>query len=128
MDQWTEQPRAGELFEVGTRLRESSADAHHGSDEEASADEGVQRDAARHDVPSRLFPGKVNSVERLRLDQRQLVAVAGPAESAPTAGVSIALEPASRDRYYLVDGNKGCLRIGCDQEPGHRAGLGGGAV
>jgi len=48
MDERPEQPGTCELLEMRTRLGEPAADALDVPDREAAADEGVERDAARH--------------------------------------------------------------------------------
>jgi hypothetical protein len=70
VDERAEQSGSGERFEVGARLREAAADALDGAHQETASDEGIQSDIACHDVSSRFFPGEVDLVENLRLDQR----------------------------------------------------------
>ncbi len=53
---------------------------------------GVQRDSAHDDVPARLFPGELDLVEHLRLDEGELVPATGGVEGAASCGVSIAGE------------------------------------
>ena len=73
--------RRRQPLQVGARLGEPAADALDLPDPEAAADESVQPDPAGDDVAARLLPGDLDPVgserlERLRLDQRQLVAAA----------------------------------------------------
>ena len=63
MNERPNEPRPRESFEVGAWLRESSRDALDGPDREVMADEGIQRDPPRDDVPSRLLPRKIDRVE-----------------------------------------------------------------
>ena len=87
MHEPAENARRGEPLEVGARLGEPAADALDVADPEAAADEGVQPDPAGDDVAACLLPGDLDAfgrqrLERLRLDQRQLVAAAGAGERA----------------------------------------------
>src|SRR6185312_7354098 len=91
VDERSEQPGPSELLQVRARLGEPASDAFDGPDGEAPADEAVQRDPARDDVPACLFPREADLVEHLGLHERQLVAAAGPAEGAPAVEVAVAL-------------------------------------
>ena len=110
-------------LEVRARLGETPADALDLPDQEAAADEGVQPDAAGDDVAARLFPGDLDPLgserlERLRLDQRQLVAAACARERSLTAEVPVALEPTSRDRPSYLDATERPFGRRRDQEAG----------
>src|SRR5262245_31526370 len=92
MNQRPEQPGPRELLEMGTRLGQAPSDALRCADAKASPDERVQRDAARDDVPARLFPREVDLFENLGLDERQLVAAARTAERPASECVPVAFE------------------------------------
>ncbi len=98
MNERPKKPRPCQSFEVGAWLRESSPDALDAPDPEVMADEGIQRDPPRDDVPSRLLPWKVDRVEDFCLNKRQLVPASRSAESATTVVVTIALQAAPGDR------------------------------
>ena len=92
---------------------------------------GVQPDAAGDDVATRLLPGDLDPIggerlERLRLDQRQLVAAAATRERAATVEVAVALEPAARDGLGEEDAFERSLRGRCyEQSRDDAARLGG---
>jgi hypothetical protein len=111
VDERAQQSGSGEFFEVSAGLRETAADALDGAHQEAASDEGIQSDIARHDVPSRLFPGEIYLVENLRLDQRQFVAAARSTERAMACRVSVALKPAAGYRERFVDPDKRPFRL-----------------
>src|SRR5262245_48006024 len=116
MDERPQQAGPSELLEVRAGLAEPSSDALGGAELESPADEAVQPDAARDDVAARLAPGKVDLVEHLGLDERQLVAAAWPAERALPGRVAVAFEAAARDCADLVDGRERRFRLRCDQD------------
>jgi len=95
-------PGAGEFLEVSARFGQPAPDALDGADPEAPADESVERDAARDDVPARLLPCETDLVEHLRLGERELVPTARTAEGAAAGGVPVPGEPAPGDRLDLA--------------------------
>ena len=104
------------------RLGEPAADALDVPDQEPATDESIQPDAAGDDVATRLLPGDLDPIggerlERLRLDQRQLVAAAAARERALAAEVAVALEPASRDRLGDVDTSERASAAGATSSP-----------
>jgi hypothetical protein len=121
VDEWAEQSGSGEFLEVGARFGQPAADALDGADPEASADEAVERDAARDDVAACLFPGELDLVEHLRLGQRELVPAPRAAEGSPTCGVAVTGEPAAGERLSLVDVGERRLRVRGDQDRLDRA-------
>ncbi len=116
-------PGGREPLQVRARLGQAPADALDLPDQEAAADESVQPDPAGDDVAACLFPGDLDPVgserlERLRLDQRQLVAAACPRERSLAAEVPVALEPMSRDRPSYLDPTERPFGCRSDQEAG----------
>ena len=84
--------RGRERLQVRARLRETAPDAFDFADPEPPVDERVEADPAGDDVPPRLFPGdldpvRAHRVERLGLDERQLVAASRAGER-PRAGIA----------------------------------------
>src|SRR5436190_14843305 len=71
---------------------------------------------ASDDVAPRLFPGELDLVEHLGLDQCELVPTPGGAEGAAARGVAVAGETASGERFSLVDARQSSLRVGSDQD------------
>src|SRR6185369_7985515 len=96
-------PGPREPLELGARLGQPAPDTFGRPDREAPADERVQRDAARDDVPACLHPRQVDALERLLFDERQLVPASGTAEGSPAVEVAVALETASRDGAHRVE-------------------------
>jgi hypothetical protein len=123
VNQFPQHARVGESLQVGAGLTESAPDALDVANPEALSDQGVQGDTAGDDVASRLrVPesvaiGQGEFVEHLSLDQRQVMAHASPAargESADPVGVSVAVQPAARDRprcRYFLHGPPGAVAI-----------------
>src|SRR4051812_24516840 len=109
-DAWTSEP-----LQMRARLGEAAADALHGADAEASADQRIERDAARHDVPSCVLPRDADVVERFGLDERQLVAALA-AERAAAVRIAVALEPAPRDRLDRLDADERALSLQRDEQ------------
>ena len=71
---------------------------------EAAADERVEVDPARDDVAARVLRGEAELLERLGLDERELVAVrVRLGERAAALVVAVALQPAAGVRGDLVD-------------------------
>src|SRR5581483_10861176 len=97
VDERTQQPRTGQRLQVCARLREPAADAHHVADREAAADEAVQCDASRDDVPARVLPAELERVEDVRVDERQLVAETRRAERPAPLAVAVSGEASPRD-------------------------------
>ena len=121
MDERPQQARSGELFQVRARLAEPPPDALGRADPEAPADQAVQGDVARDDVPARLRPREVDLVEHLCLDERQLVAATGTAERALPGRVAVAFQPAPSDGGDILDGDERRFRLRRDQDRRHRA-------
>ena len=118
--------RRRERLQVRARLREAPPDAFDLADPEPPVDERVEADPAGDDVPSRLLPGdldpiRAHGVERLGLDERQLVAASRPGEGSRTVRVSVAQESAAGDRVCLVDANECSGRRRRDEERGNGA-------
>ena len=126
MHETAKHARRGKPLQVRARLGEPAADTLDLADPEAVADEGVQPDPAGDDVAAGLLPGDLDAVrrervERLGLDQRQLVAAAGAGERAGSAGVAVAVETATRDSLCLPDALERRLGRRCHQESGDDA-------
>ena len=117
VDERADDPRPREPLEVGARLGQPASDAFSRPDGEAPADERVQRDAARDDVPARLLPRQVDFLERLLLDERQLVPATAAAEGSPAVEVAVALEPAAGDGADGVDRDERLLRVRPESRP-----------
>ena len=81
-----------------------------------SADEGVQRDPARHDVATRLLPAQVDRLENLGFDEGQLVPAPRAAEGPAAVVVAIALEAAAGDRVGGRDADERALGVGRRQD------------
>src|SRR5262245_59974546 len=103
------------------RLGESTADAFHVADAEASPCERIEQRAARDDVPSRTVPGDPELVEHLRLDERELVSAAGAAERSDACRVAVAVEALAGQRKRRVDRNERRLRGRSDEDARNRA-------
>src|SRR4051812_4046700 len=100
MDQPAQNPGGSEALEVRARLGEPATDALDAPDPEAVPDERVQADAARDDVPACLLPGDLDTfraecLQRLGLDERQLVPSSVARERACTPRVAVTHEPGS---------------------------------
>ena len=116
-------PGGRQPLQVRARLGQAPADALDLPDQEAAADKSVQPDPAGDDVSACLFPGDLHPVgserlERLRLDQRQLVAAACPRERSLAAEVPVTLEAMSRDRPSYLDPTERTFGCCSDQEAG----------
>lgn len=116
MNERPEKPRACQFLKVRAWLRKSSPDAFDAPDPEVTADEGVQRDPPRDDVPSRLLPRKVDRVEDFCFNKRHLVAAPWPAESAATVVVPVALQATPRHCLGDRDPHERTLGVGCRQD------------
>src|SRR6266571_7321571 len=71
MDERTKQAWTGELLKVRAWFGQASTDAFDRTDLEPVPDEAVQRNTARHDVPTCLIPRQVDRVQHFRFDERQ---------------------------------------------------------
>lgn len=102
-----EHARRSKSLQVRARLREAAADAFDLADAEVMPDERIEPDAAGDDVPTGILPcdldaGRRECVERLDLDQRQLIAATGSRERSCPVRIAIALETSPGD----------CVRLG----------------
>lgn len=98
------------------------------ADVERLSDERVQCDPRGHDVATCVFPGELNLLEDLRLDQSQLVAATRRAERSFTVRVPIAFETSAGQRHCSVDTQERSLGGGSDENPGDRSDAGGSTV
>src|SRR5262245_22233828 len=121
MDERSQQAWTRELLEVGARLGEPPPDAFDRADLEPMADECVQRDPPRDDVPARLLPRKIDRVEDLGLDERQLISASRPAEGSATVEVSVSGQTPAGHGLDAVDAGKWTLRLGRSEDRGHGA-------
>src|SRR5262245_53903228 len=119
-----EEARPRDPLEVGARLAQAAPDALDFADPKTTPDERVQRHAAGDDVPPRALPRDAELVQRLRLDERQLVPAPRPAERSAAGRVAVSLQSPARDRDDRLDADEGRLGLGCDEQPGDRAGTG----
>src|SRR5690348_15474740 len=111
MDERSQQAGASELLEVGAGLGEPSPDALDRADPEPAADQRVQRDAPRDDVPARLLPRQIERVEHLGLDERQLIAAPDAAEGSATVEVAVSRQPAACHGSDGFDTSEWALRV-----------------
>ena len=104
VDEALQHARLRQLLEVAARVAQPPPDALDLTDGEAAAHEVVQRDAAREDVAACLGRRQLDAgvacepVDRLRLDERDVAAVAARVvgERAAVVEVAIALETLPR--------------------------------
>src|SRR5918994_6376621 len=107
------QSAGGEALEVRARLAQPPADARDGADREAPADERVEVDPASDDVAARVLRREAELLERLGLDERELVPVrVRLGERAAALVVAVALEPAAGVRRDLGDQLDRALGLG----------------
>src|SRR4029079_7840669 len=109
MNERPQQSRPGKSFEMGARFGQASSHALDRADCESTADEGVQRDPARHDVPARLLPREIDRVEHLGFDECELVAMPWPAEGAATVVVAVTDESTPCGRIGTLDPRDGAF-------------------
>src|SRR5262245_52295025 len=108
MDERTKQPWSSKLLQMRTRFRQSAADALHVPDAEAPPNQTVESDPARDDVATSLLPGQFDLVEHLSFDERELVTASWAAERSTVGRVAVAVEPASCQRFCLINARQRC--------------------
>ena len=84
------------------------------------ADETVECDSARHDVPARLLPRQIDRGEHFRLHKRKLVAVPRAAERSPTIVVAVSLQSTTSDGLNGLDTSERAFGVRRREDAGDR--------
>jgi hypothetical protein len=112
----TKESRPGEPFEMGARFGEASTDALDVTNRELVANEAVQGDPARDDVPTSLRPRELDRVEDFRFNEGELVPASWPAEGAAAVVIAITLKSATGDGVSNLDLREWAFRLASRQD------------